>query len=157
MTVFMYNCSSSVSGPGYSFHRCILHNTLVYRPRACLRALIFCSVPILSAENWAERHKILTGIGAVAAAGAGYEIYEHEKQKYDERRQQGGPPPPGGGASVASGVQGPSLTARRECTHADLPALLSADCILPSNMQFDSPKGDTSVASWSRCVGYGHN
>jgi len=32
----------------------------------------------------------------VAAAGAGYEIYEHEKKKYDQRRQQGGPPPPGG-------------------------------------------------------------
>ncbi len=43
-----------------------------------------------------ERHKILTGIGAATAAGAGYEIYEHEKKKYDERRQQGAPPPQGG-------------------------------------------------------------
>ena len=55
------------------------------------------AVPVLDfAENWMERHKLLTGIGAATAAGAGYEIYEHEKKKYDERRQQGAPLPQGG-------------------------------------------------------------
>ena len=69
----------------------------------------------LCAENFAERHKILTGIGAVAAAGAGYEIYEHEKKKYDERRQQGGRPPPGGARLWSSTVQAPYSW--QQCLH----------------------------------------
>ena len=63
---------------------------------ACQKCAYVSLACCVATENWMERHKILTGIGAATAAGAGYEIYEHEKQKYDERRQQGAPPPQGG-------------------------------------------------------------
>ena len=74
------------------------------------------SCELCAAKNCAERHKILTGIGAATAAGAGYEIYEHEKKKYDERRQQGAPPPQGGEARAeVIDAHLPSVVGRALC------------------------------------------